>query len=375
MDQKKQLAALMVLVMLVVPMTFCADALNDSFGSPATSVDEKSDITPYSNSGSSYRDTFEFDKKTEIDRLNSKDGIVFTLLDDGTVRIESFPMNWNGMNSESEEWVVPSEVVTEDGKSYSVSEIANGAYPTYKSSYDHIQTPLKITTIKKIVLPSNLIKICDTVNPSVNNYSLMPTDTGTFSFDLNELIIPQDSKLEYIGAGAFYSVKLDNISIPATVKYIGDCAFYSVSNISIASDSVLEYVGDAAFRSLKSDCNLVLPPSLKHVGSSNPFGDASVTLPDQLIVDDNGLLYSDSSMNEIISFIGNGKSEVTVPEGVIRISDEAFFGSNIETITLPNTLQTIGRYAFAECGSLKKIVFDPDKSELTTIDDYAFQNI
>ena len=372
MDQKKQLAALMVLVMLVVPMTFCADALNDSFGSPATSVDEKSDITPYSNSGSSYRDTFEFDKKTEIDRLNSKDGIVFTLLDDGTVRIESFPMNWNGMNSESEEWVVPSEVVTEDGKSYSVSEIANGAYPTYKSSYAHIQTPLKITTIKKIVLPSNLIKICDTVNPSVNNYSLMPTDTGTFSFDLNELIIPQDSKLEYIGAGAFYSVKLDNISIPATVKYIGDCAFYSVSNISIASDSVLEYVGDAAFRSLKSDCNLVLPPSLKHVGSSNPFGDASVTLPDQLIVDDNGLLYSDSSMNEIISFIGNGKSEVTVPEGVIRISDEAFFGSNIETITLPNTLQTIGRYAFAECGSLKKIVFDPDKSELTTIDDYAF---
>ena len=283
--------------------------------------------------------------------MNSKDGIDFTLLDDGTVRIESFPMNWNGMHSKSTEWVVPSEVVTEDGKSYSVSEIANGAYPTYKSSHDSTQTPVKISTIEKIVLPSNLIKICDTVNPSVNNYSLMPTGTGTFSFDLHELIIPQDSKLEYIGAGAFYSVKLDNISIPATVKYIGDCAFYSVSNISIASDSVLEYVGDAAFRSLKSDCNLVLPPSLKHVGSSNPFGDASVTLPDQLIVDDNGLLYTDSSKNEIISFIGNGKREVTVPEGVIRISDEAFFGSNIETITLPNSLQTIGKYAFAECGS------------------------
>mgnify|MGYP002678209689 CR=1 FL=1 len=372
MDQKKQLAALMVLVMLVVPMTCCADALNVSLGSPATSVDENSNIIPYSNSGSSYRNTFEFDKKTEIDRLSSKDGIVFTLLDDGTARIESFPMNWNGMNSESEEWVVPSEVVTEDGKLYSVSEIANGAYPTYKSPYAYIQTPLKITTIKKIVLPSNLIKICDTVNPSVNNYSLMPTNTGTFSFVLDELIIPQDSKLEYIGAGAFFSVKLDNISIPATVKYIGDCAFYSVSNISIASDSVLEYVGDAAFRSLKSDCNLVLPSSLKHVGSSNPFGDASVTLSDQLIMDDNGLLYSDSSKNEIISFIGNGKSEVTVPEGVIRISDEAFFGSNIETITLPNSLQTIGKYAFAECGSLKKIVFNPDESELTTIDDYAF---
>ena len=43
-------------------------------------------------------------------------------------------------------------------------------------------------------------------------------------------------------------------------------------------------------------------------------------------------------------------SDVTIPEGVISICDEAFYfsnGSNVQNISIPNSVEHVGAFAFA----------------------------
>lgn len=60
---------------------------------------------------------------------------------------------------------------------------------------------------------------------------------------------------------------------------------------------------------------------------------------------------------------------VAVPEGVVRIGDDAFLkDADLESIELPSGLKSIGKSAFEDC-DLSSIKLP---SDLTTIEDYAF---
>lgn len=351
-------AVVIAAVIIAVPVALCIGGISGLFASEGESGD---------SSG------YEYTNKTEIDRLTSDDGIGFVLLDDDTARIESFPVGWNDMDQDSTEWIVPGELKVASA-SYQVSEIESDAVPRYLSTGSGNDVAERITSITKVTLPSSLIRICDAMNASVNNFSLSPTG-GTFSYALIELVIPSDSKLEYIGAGAFYGVgsgdsDIQSVALPASVKYVGDAAFANIKSISIGDSSELEYVGDGAFSSLTSECTLTLPDTLYHIGTSKPFGNAAVTLPASFYVD-NGVVYSDSTKTVVSTFIGNS-TEVIISDGVEKIGDEAFFGTDITKITLPSSLKSIGKYAFANCMDLLQVSYNPSDSSLVDIGDYAF---
>ncbi len=55
--------------------------------------------------------------------------------------------------------------------------------------------------------------------------------------------------------------------------------------------------------------------------------------------------------------------KVVIPEGVKRIENLAFFGSSISGITLPETLEYIGMWAFQDCESLDTIII-PKNTQL-----------
>ncbi len=58
------------------------------------------------------------------------------------------------------------------------------------------------------------------------------------------------------------------------------------------------------------------------------------------------------------AFMEHSASSITVPEGVKKISDYAFYGcSSLSTLSLPDSLEEIGSGVFEGCSALSEVVF------------------
>lgn len=68
---------------------------------------------------------------------------------------------------------------------------------------------------------------------------------------------------------------------------------------------------------------------------------------------------------------GSNLTSITLPDSITTIENYAFRGSNLTSITLPNSVTTIGDYAFSDCDSLTSIKFSDG---VTSIGEYAFYN-
>ena len=81
-----------------------------------------------------------------------------------------------------------------------------------------------------------------------------------------------------------------------------------------------------------------------------------------------GYLFIDSSDGHCYLFDENGNEDDI--KKLITINRELFYDSNIESITIPDSVKSIGDYAFAHCESLTSINI-PDS--VKSIGDYAFE--
>lgn len=146
------------------------------------------------------------------------------------------------------------------------------------------------------------------------------------------------ANLESIGSGAFYDcVALKTSALPATVKEIGDEAFLNCSSItSVNLPAALEKLGSCAF-SMTSINDLT-------IDSNN----ANFKLVD-------GVLYSkDGRLLYLVQM--KGLKNVNVASQCIGINGGAFWGSEVETVTLPKSMLAIDDYAFCQ-SALKSINF------------------
>lgn len=66
-------------------------------------------------------------------------------------------------------------------------------------------------------------------------------------------------------------------------------------------------------------------------------------------------------------------TSITLPEGVRDIGEEAFFAcTRLEQLTLPASLAKIGRDAFFYCGKLDRIILSPENPNFCLIDDALY---
>ncbi len=68
-------------------------------------------------------------------------------------------------------------------------------------------------------------------------------------------------------------------------------------------------------------------------------------------------------------FTESPRGEYVVPDEITEIGKRAFYDSDVTGITFPSSLERIGEFAFAHCGSLVEITL-PDS--LTELEPYAF---
>jgi len=246
-----------------------------------------------------------------------------------------------------------------------------------------------------------------------------------FCSDLNNFILPES--LTTIEISAFEecnSVSL--LYIPKNVNSIGDRAFSGcgLESIEVDNDNIYftDYDSDAIVRlsdkALIVGCkNTIIPEDIITIESyaffksdlkslyipvnvntikSNAF--ANCKNLESITVDDNNSVFADYDSNAIINknnyflvlgcketiipsvvrviggnaFEGSGIVQIDIPNNVTTILNSAFVGCQfLEKVILPNTLASISAYTFANCDSLESIII-PDTVE--SINSYAFSS-
>lgn len=176
------------------------------------------------------------------------------------------------------------------------------------------------------------------------------------------------NSLESIGDEAFQGTKVTNIVIPDSVTNIGEKAFYSCTSLAtLTLGSGLTSIGEGAFRRIAIS-ELVLPNSLTTLGV-DAFRDignlTSITWPqgNAMFNTVDGFNGCSALSNDVLS---------SIPSTVTTIADYAFANCHFTTVTIPQSVEYVGEYAFSTNSYLESIVIKESNAPLT-IDEYAFK--
>ncbi len=138
---------------------------------------------------------------------------------------------------------------------------------------------------------------------------------------LAELRLPDG--LAEIGRSAFYEcVSLRALTFPSSLKFLGSHAFYGCAALSaVAPPAAPESIGSECF-------------------AATPFAAA----PEHR---ENGAVYLGSTL---LCAADRSLRRAEAREGTALLADEAFLGCRtLSELTLPSSLERIGRYAFMDC--------------------------
>ena len=173
------------------------------------------------------------------------------------------------------------------------------------------------------------------------------------------------NKTDVFGANIVSNTYQDGqgvITFDGPVKSIGEEAFLHCSSLtSITIPNSVTSIGQYAFEYCSSLTSITIPNSVTSIGVEAFLGCSSLTSinvdinnPNYSSVD--GVLFNKDKTTLIQYPIGNSRSEYTIPNSVTSIGEWAFFYcSSLTSVTIPNSVTSIGSDAFSYCYSLTSI--------------------
>lgn len=126
----------------------------------------------------------------------------------------------------------------------------------------------------------------------------------------------------------------------------------------------------AAPKNLVIDCEVYEDEAdfCDYVGNSGNLQNLQITDKSERYITYDGVLY-DKSGKVLLTCPTKKQGTVKIKEGAERIASKAFFSAAIEEVEMPDSVKTLGRYAFYNCQKLKSVKLS---NSLMTIPDYCF---
>lgn len=195
-----------------------------------------------------------------------------------------------------------------------------------------------------------------------------------------------------IGERAFSYKNITSVIIPEGVKRLGDHVFVGCASLrDITIPNGVESIGDYAFVGCEALNNLNIPGTVTSIGTGAFY--YCYSLSDITVDAGNPVFDSRNGCNALIRTADDelivGGDKTVIPNDIKSIGAHAFEEADLETrglleyepnpslisyntmksIVIPDSVTSIGEYAFADCSYLKNINLP---SKLTSISDYAF---
>ena len=189
---------------------------------------------------------------------------------------------------------------------------------------------------------------------------------------ITRITIP-NSITEISACTFMYCTNLTTVVIPNSVTSIGSFAFYNCPGLTdIVIPNSVTSIGGAAFSGCTSLTSIMIPNSVTEIGDVAFYGCSGLT---SIVVDEGNPVYdSRENCNAIIETASNcliaGCQNSFIPNSVTTIGDYAFYEcAGLISIVIPNSVTAIGVGAFSSCSDLTSIEIP---NSVTSISNYAF---
>ena len=293
-----------------------------------------------------------------------------------------------------------------EGDTFKVSSTITGGTTDSIEILYHIvsDSEVEVSNSNGVTSPNSSYMSCDgalTIPSTVINEGKTYTVIGIgycafWDTPMTSITLP--NTLEYIGTQAFSDIhSLSSITIPASVTSIDDKAFSNanrgddkLTTITFASGSKLTTVGDNLFEGRTALKSVEIPAGVTdlnirssgnpygqqlsglHLGALNAWDDAAdeVTFADgsPFSKDQYGLLYDGTTLVANLNTDNDdyiGIRDFKIKEGTTAIGDAAMIsktnGWTIGTITIPSSVETIGKSAFRYSSTISTVmIFEGD---------------
>lgn len=172
----------------------------------------------------------------------------------------------------------------------------------------------------------------------------------------------------------FYAVQEDDTAI--LIRYAGNESSLQIPEV--IDGHTVSAIGDGAFDSYERLSGVMIPETIVKIGK-NPFSacpelaviKVSASNPVLAVIDN--VLFRKEDKCLITYPAGSGDAEYSIPQGIRRIGDYAFYSCfSLKNISVPDSVSSIGEKAFMRCRGLKKLVLP---ESITDIGEKAFLKV